>query len=199
MELIVVTDTTETKDTGTEEEELTLAEEFILLEKEFDAFMIRKKRLLKRLGLVEARPPRKDSTLIAPEKKDVSALVQECLVRYNKSEGKYLIGDSDKIGATWLPDQHIHYKLDKRIVVRIGKVSRKKKCEDGEKEGKERIGAICCDETRLVETERSEQEKNEDPLSHDEVRELKEILIGLLEEAIKCQKGQIDIEFAEHE
>jgi hypothetical protein len=61
MELIEVADTTETKDTSSpEEEELTLAEEFTLLEKEFDAFMVRKKRLLKRLGLIDANCFRKE-------------------------------------------------------------------------------------------------------------------------------------------
>jgi hypothetical protein len=129
----------------------------------------------------------------------VPVLVRECLIRYNKSDGKYLLDDLGKVRATWLPDQHIHYRLDKRIVVRIGRLGRKKKCEDGERAEKEKGKVVCCDVISAVETEGGEPEKKEDSLSHDEVRELKEILIGLLEEAIKCQKGQIDIEFAEHE
>jgi hypothetical protein len=151
------------------EEELPLSEEFKLYEAEHEALLRRKKRLEKRFGRIDARPPSKKPGE-EPDAKNIPTQVIEAIARFNGNGNSICVTDPEKTSTNWSPDQCFLYKTEMKIMVRICGLARKSSAQDAE----------------------SKQE----PFSFGEIEEFEKELALYLEKEIQALPGQIDIELA---
>lgn len=154
------------------EAELPLSEEFALLQKEYDAFMARKKKLEKRFGKRETRPPRRKEGSPEPERRDVPYLAMQAIDRFNAMSGEYLaesenpdlrgkefVVEMKGVPVTWTPDPELFFRLDKQIRIHIAGIWKKTGPEGMIRPGVGEIKALATVLAGFLEKELATEEK----------------------------------------